>query len=198
MSISKRTDRLVKFKTFAEAKLENIGAGGEAGYYSVCATVLQLKSENCLYQSCPNGDCKKKVLDQQDGTFRCEKCNQAFQEFRWRLLVQMNVADMTGNQWVTAFQETAESVMGVSADELGRLRDSDMEAFMQVFSRANFKQFNMTLRAKMETYNDESRMRVVVSSATAVSSDLEAHKRRLQEEITALGGRLDSVKMSVD
>ena len=103
-SISSRASRPDNFKTFAEAKHENIGGTGEPGYYSVCATVLQLRSENCLYQSCPKGDCKKKVVDQQDGTFRCERCNEQFSEFRWRALMQMNVADMTDNQWVTAFQ----------------------------------------------------------------------------------------------
>ena len=103
-SISTRASRPDNFKTFAEAKHENIGGGGEPGYYSVCATILQLRNENCLYQSCPNGDCKKKVIDQQNGTYRCEKCNEEFQEFRWRALMQMNVADMTDNQWVTAFQ----------------------------------------------------------------------------------------------
>ena len=81
----------------------------------------------------------------------------------------------------------------MSADELGRMRDSNPEAFQDVFNKANFKMFNMKLRAKMETYNDESRMRVVVSNATAVSADLEAHKRRLQEEIAAMGG--DGEKM---
>ncbi|XP_043191580.1 replication protein A 70 kDa DNA-binding subunit-like [Amphibalanus amphitrite] len=197
-SISTRAARPDNFKTFAQAKHENIGGTGEPGYYSVCATILQLRSENCLYQSCPNGDCKKKVIDQQNGTFRCEKCNEQFSEFRWRALMQMNVADMTDNQWVTAFQETAEAVLGISADELGRMRDSDPERFQAVFNRATFKQFNMKLRAKMESYNDESRMRVVVSAAAPVSADLEAHKRRLREEIIAMGGQPNEEKMVVD
>ena len=88
-------------------------------------------------------------------------------------------------------------MLGISADELGKMRDSNPESFQEVFNRANFKQFNLKLRAKMETYNDENRMRVVVSAATPVSSDLEAHKRRLQEEITAMGGQPDSTKMMV-
>ena len=88
-------------------------------------------------------------------------------------------------------------MLGVTADELGRMRDSDPDSFQEVFNRANFKQFNFKLRAKMETYNDESRMRVVVSAATPVSADLEAHKRRLQEEIAAMGGQTNGDKMMV-
>jgi len=196
MSISKRVNRnMDNFKTFEEAKLENIGGTGEAGYYSVCATVLQLKSENCLYQACPNGDCKKKVLDQQNGMYRCEKCNQEFPEFRWRILMQMNIADMTGNQWCTAFQEQAETILGTTCEDLGRLKTADMEDYTRIFSRANFKQFNMRLRVKMETYNDESRLRSVVASVTPVANDLETHKKRLQDEIVAMGGSLDKMKM---
>lgn len=184
---NKRSDNNNNFKTFGEARLENVGANGSAAYFSACATILQLRSESCLYQSCPNGDCKKKVVDLNNGLFRCEKCNQEFSEFRWRLLVQMNVADATGNMWVSAFQETAETMLGVSADQLGKMRDADPNGFSRVFVNASFSRFNLVLRAKMETYNDESRLKVVVSSCTPVNADLKAYKKRLCEEITALG-----------
>ena len=38
----------------------------------------------------------------------------------YHYLPQMNMADPTDNQWCSCFQETAEKVLGVKAEELGR------------------------------------------------------------------------------
>lgn len=39
-------------------------------------------------------------------------------------LSQANLADFGDNQWVTCFQETAEALLGHSAETLGHLRDT--------------------------------------------------------------------------
>lgn len=36
--------------------------------------------------------------------------------------VQMNVADHSGSQWLTCFQDTGMEILGKSAEELGELR----------------------------------------------------------------------------
>jgi len=56
--------------------------------------------------------------------YRCEKCQQEFPKFKWRMILSVNLADNTGNQWVTCFQESAECVLGVSAEELGNMKES--------------------------------------------------------------------------
>ena len=44
-----------------------------------------------MYQSCPSGDCKKKVTEGMGGHgFFCEKCNQHFPDFRWRLMLSVS------------------------------------------------------------------------------------------------------------
>lgn len=141
----------------------------QADYFSCVATLLYTRKDNCLYQACPSSDCNKKVIDQHNGWFRCEKCNRDFPNFRYRLLLfvspqhlmlgfhaciavsnaftcvdvihvhswlipcllpfivfvclsQANLADAGDNQWVTCFQETAEVLLGHSAETLGQLR----------------------------------------------------------------------------
>lgn len=37
---------------------------------------------------------------------------------------QANLGDYSDNQWVTCFQESAEAMLGISADDLGALKDS--------------------------------------------------------------------------
>lgn len=62
----------------------------QADYFSCVATVLYILKDNCLYRACPNSDCNKKVLDQHNGWFRCEKCNQDFPNFKYRLLLSVS------------------------------------------------------------------------------------------------------------
>ena len=69
------------------------------------------------------------------------------------VLLQMNVADFTDSAWVTCFHDVAETVLGVSANDLGHLRDSDPTAFNQVLDDAHFKSFIFRLQVKLENYN---------------------------------------------
>jgi len=65
--------------------------------------------------------------------FRCEKCNIELDNFNWRLILSVNVVDMTDNQWVQCFQEQGEDILGIKAQELGDLLISDKEAYDKVF-----------------------------------------------------------------
>ena len=44
-------------------------------------------------------------------------------------------------------------LLGKSADELGRLKDSDNGAFQKIFEEATFKWYIFRLRVNMENYN---------------------------------------------
>lgn len=76
-----------------------------------------------VLQACPSENCNKKVVDQGNGMYRCEKCQQEYPKFKWRMILSVNLSDHTGNQWVTCFQESAECILGVSAEELGNLKE---------------------------------------------------------------------------
>ena len=64
----------------------------------------------------------------------------------------MSLGDFSGNQWATCFQETAEALLGMSAQEVGDLFHDDKQ-FQEVFNKAAFKTCTLRLRAKMENYN---------------------------------------------
>ncbi|XP_068206149.1 replication protein A 70 kDa DNA-binding subunit isoform X2 [Palaemon carinicauda] len=177
------------YKTFGEAKLENLGgrSGDQADYYSVKASLVLIRKENCLYPACPSASCNKKVVDLNNGMYRCEKCNQEYDNFEWRLMVSANLADISDNQWVTMFQDQAEAVLGVSAQELGGMRDNNNDAFQNVFADATFKSFNFRMRVKMETYNDESRLKNTVVQCTPIVP--KEYNRRLITEIKQMAGQ---------
>ncbi|XP_046438075.1 replication protein A 70 kDa DNA-binding subunit-like [Daphnia pulex] len=168
------------YKTFAEAKFENLGKD-KPDFYSVKAMVAMINKERALYMACPSDECNKKVIDQNNGLYRCEKCQREFQEFKWRMMLSVNIADATDQQWVTCFQETAETLLGKSADEVGRLKDSDNNEFQKIFEEATFKWYVFRLRVKMETYNDESRLKTNVYEVKEIN--YKEHNERLIREM---------------
>lgn len=56
--------------------------------------VTFLRKENVLYKACPgkNGaECKKKLIDEGNGNFRCEKCDFTTPDFVYRMIVNAQV-----------------------------------------------------------------------------------------------------------
>ncbi|XP_047235672.1 replication protein A 70 kDa DNA-binding subunit-like isoform X2 [Girardinichthys multiradiatus] len=183
-TMSRSIGSKMNWRMLSDVKNENMGHGEKAEYFSCVATVVYMRKENCLYRACPSGDCNKKVIDQQNGFYRCEKCNREFPNFRYRLLLSANLADFGDNQWVTCFQETAEVLLGRNAEELGQLRETDEAEFDEVFQKANFTTHIFKNRVKLETYNDESRVKVTVMEVLPV--DHREYSRRLLSNIQKL------------
>ncbi|KAM9801677.1 replication protein A 70 kDa DNA-binding subunit [Neosynchiropus ocellatus] len=175
------------WKTLLDVKNEHLGHGDKADYFTCLATIVYLRKENCLYQACPSQDCNKKVVDQHNGMFRCEKCDKEFPNFKYRLILSANIADYGENQWVTCFQESAEAILGQNAAYLGQLKDSNEAAFDDVFQQANFNTFIFRSRVKLETYNDESRIKATVMEVKPV--DHKEYSKRLILNIRKLAAQ---------
>ena len=102
-------DRATTTKMIGEVKQENLGSGSDRGeYYSTTATVTFFSKDKCLYKAC--GDevdgkaCNKKVVESGDGSYRCEKCMKDKTAFKWRIMLQLSMADATDNTWASCFQ----------------------------------------------------------------------------------------------
>ncbi|XP_065054177.1 replication protein A 70 kDa DNA-binding subunit-like [Rhopilema esculentum] len=172
-----------QFKTLAQMKEENLGMGDKPDYFSTRASAIFFRKENCLYKACPSAECNKKVIDE-GGEYRCEKCNRLYPEFKYRMILSTNICDSTSSQWITCFQESGEQILGTTADEVGRMRDNDERAFEDLFAEASFRMYNLRLRAKVDTYNDESRLKVICTNLSPV--DFCADSQKLLEDIKKL------------
>lgn len=66
----------------------------------------------------------------------------------------MNVMDYTGQFWMTAFNETAEQIMGISANDLMKLKnegnDLDYDAH---FAKATARTYVFQMMAKRDSFN---------------------------------------------
>lgn len=65
----------------------------------------------------------------------------------------MAVADYTAGTFFQVFNQEAEKLIGMPADELGRDFETDKDTFKQkVNEAALFKSYNFVIRTKMDTY----------------------------------------------
>ncbi|XP_044271504.1 replication protein A 70 kDa DNA-binding subunit-like [Tribolium madens] len=167
-----------------EVQDKGLGNSEKGDYFQTKATILLVRSENSLYKACPTENCNKKIVDLENGMYRCEKCCRDFPNFKYRLLVSMNIGDFSGNQWVSLFSSEAETILGKTAQEIGLTMQDDAAAGTAIFQAANFQQFIFKCRAKMEVYNDEQRLKIVVIKVDPV--DYEAHNNYLLEHIGKL------------
>lgn len=171
--------------TFHEAQLKNLGADDKPDYFQVKAVIHMVKATNATYKACPQPDCNKKVIDEENGMYRCEKCNQSYTNFKYRLLINMSVADWTSNRWVTCFNEIGEQLLGKSAQEVGRDIEEQGEAALQTM---NFKSYVFKLRAKMEMFGDVGRNKMTVMNISPVNyKEYNRHLIKDLQELTGIG-----------
>jgi replication factor A1 len=65
-------------KTLAQVKDEGLGMGETPDYFTSLATIVFIRQENVSYPSCRTEACKKKVMEDGSGQWRCEKCDKGW------------------------------------------------------------------------------------------------------------------------
>lgn len=156
------TGRNDQEKTIQQVKDERLGLNSdEAEYFQTKATIIFIKQDNISYPACPSPPeqkCNKKVTEEPDGSWRCEQCNKTYPKPEYRYIMSMNVADHTGQMWLSCFDDTGRMVIGMSADEFKDLGESGIpQAAQSVLTDATWKTLTFRCRAKMDTYQDQSR-----------------------------------------
>eukprot|EP00088_Acartia_fossae_P046737 TRINITY_DN5054_c0_g2_i1.p1 TRINITY_DN5054_c0_g2~~TRINITY_DN5054_c0_g2_i1.p1 ORF type:complete len:620 (+),score=202.71 TRINITY_DN5054_c0_g2_i1:71-1930(+) len=180
-------------KSISEVKMENLGHHSDRGdYYSCMASITYFQKDKALYKACPNQvdgrDCNKKVQENGDGTFRCEKCSMNLNNFKWRLMLSINMGDYSDGVWATCFQETAEKLLGRSSEEVGNLSEQDEGDYNKVFTDASFKTYSFRMRAKADEYNDEKRVKHTIIAVDNV--DYAAMNKMMIKELESAGQTL--------
>lgn len=167
-------------KTVSQIKDEGLGRSEKPDWITVKATVTFLKVDNFCYTACPLlvGDrpCNKKVNNNGDGTWRCDRCDRSFPECDYRYLLQLQVQDHTGLTWVTAFQEAGEEIVGAAAKELYALKyeEQDDARFAEIVRGVLFREYLLKLKVKEETFSDEQRVKSTVVRAERVNPSSES------------------------
>ena len=65
-------------KTLGQVKDEGLGLGENPDYFNSLATVVFIRQENVSYPACRSEGCKKKVVEDGNGQWRCERCDKSW------------------------------------------------------------------------------------------------------------------------
>ncbi|WFD05638.1 Replication factor A protein 1 [Malassezia vespertilionis] len=169
-------------RTLEQVKESSLGASFErADYFNTRATILYIRPNSLYYTACP--ECNKKVIDEGDG-WRCEKCDRSWPAPVRRYIFSANIADYSGQIWISGFNEIGERIIGMRADELDAIRNENENEFKAVLQRGVGKMMLFSCRAKQETFNDTNRVRYTVTQAHPVDFTKAGHE--LCEGIQAL------------
>jgi len=135
--------------------------GDKGGVATVQCAIMNVNQErDPFYEACPN--CRKRVIPGMSGDYRCEKCQADVQAERRYILTCM-LADHTGSQWVTLFNDECVELLGMTADELHgiRLNHGD-DAYLAVIKKPLFTSWNCVIKSKLEMVQDEHKLNSTV------------------------------------
>ncbi|XP_024170311.1 replication protein A 70 kDa DNA-binding subunit E [Rosa chinensis] len=162
-------------KTISQIKDEKLGTSEKPDWITISATVIFVKSDSYFYAACPlkigERQCNKKVINDGDGTWRCERCEQSVEQCDYRYILNLQIQDHTGIAWVTAFQEAGEEIMGITAKDFHNLKYEmqDEDKVAEIVRRVLFTEFVFKLKIKEETFSDEQRVKSTIVKADKVS-----------------------------
>ncbi|XP_049361733.1 replication protein A 70 kDa DNA-binding subunit A [Solanum verrucosum] len=183
-------------KTISQIKDEKLGTSEKPDWITISASVTFIKVDNFCYTACPlmigDRQCNKKVTNNGDGKWRCDRCDQTVDECEYRYILQFQIQDHTGLTWVTAFQECGDQIMGVSAKELYFLKyeEQDDDRFAEIMRNVLFNQFIFKLKVKEEMYSDEQRVKSTMVKAEKLNFQPET--RFLFDLINKINGQESS------
>ncbi|KAL8941616.1 MAG: hypothetical protein Q9211_001747 [Gyalolechia sp. 1 TL-2023] len=168
--------RMDPIKTIQQVKEENLGMSENTDYFTTKATIIYIKQESFAYPACLSADCNKKVVQLDDGGWRCEKCDTTHPKPEYRYIMALSACDHTGQLYLNCFDDVGRLVMGMSADRLMELREEDEKAAGEIFQDATCKIWVFRCRAKMDNFQDQQRVRYQVSSANPIHYSAECSK----------------------
>lgn len=160
--------------SIATAQNENLGRSEKGDFFSIKGAVNFLKVDNFAYPACSNENCNKKVIEESDGTWRCEKCDTNNQAPDWRYMLTLSVLDETGQMWVTVFNDQAKQLLGIGANELMAMKDNDADLFTKTIQGIQMNQYDFRIRAREDNYNNQSRIRYTISNLHLLNFKAEA------------------------
>lgn len=153
---------------------------GERMVVDVVCSVKQFASRDPFYAACPlqvdGRSCNKKVIEQDNGSWFCHRCEQGMPQPKLRYILSFQVIDSTGTAWLTAFDEAGNSLLKTSADEYAALLERGNNDGLDALRR-RAEHRPLTIRCLVRNERDlkgELRLQTVVSHLTRLNFAAEA------------------------
>ena len=163
--------------------------GEKPTYFNAKAYVVSIKPDQTLYyMAAPDGS-NKKVVEEGPNNFLCVATQKHFSSFIRRYIMRCRVTDASGEAWVNVFNDQAEAILGMKADEIAPLKEgSDPGPYMAQLKQAEFREYVLRVMTRTEEYEGEARRRLTIQSAVPVNFAMES-KATLAKIQAMLGGK---------
>ncbi|GLJ18110.1 hypothetical protein SUGI_0319830 [Cryptomeria japonica] len=142
---------------------------------------VNVTDQNFYYVACPlivNGrPCKKKYTQQVDDSWFFSRCQMTMQDCNYSYLLPLKLQDAIGTLWATAFDEGSIQLLHKTAKQLCALQNdaTTTETTCLMIKRLLSRHYSFTLLVSTETYNSESKMKVIVNKVTPVDFKAKCH-----------------------
>ncbi|THU72612.1 hypothetical protein C4D60_Mb04t14040 [Musa balbisiana] len=158
--------------------------GQDKPAFSINVYVSFIKPDQTMwYRACKT--CNKKVTEAVGSGYWCESCQKNDDRCSLRYIMVVKVSDPSGEAWLSVFNETAEKIMGCSADELDRVKTEEGDEKYQLkLKEATWVPHLFRVSVAYTEYMNDRRQRITVRAEAPV--DCAAESRYLLEEIHKL------------
>lgn len=144
---------------------------------NVKAIITRIKHDiDPWYPACPNSavqgqqqQCSRKVTQDTDGNWTCDRCNKTFAKCNYRFILSMTIADHTSSQYISVFDEEAKTLLGHDANEMQQLKEQDTNAYEGIFQEATLTEHGFWITAKSEVQTEVERIRRVGRRVTSLN-----------------------------
>lgn len=113
------------------------------------------------YDSCPTDRCKKRVMDMNNGSFRCEKCNKDIDTPVKRFIQTILIGDATGDLYISMFHEDFLKTMLIPEEKLTDICN-EPERLEAHVAQSGCRQYVVKLKVFRETYAEQTRTKATV------------------------------------
>jgi replication factor A1 len=156
------------YKSFYEIKQDAESTDCKENSYLVNGIIVFIRKDDpsyMFYSACKNKNkCKKKLVKDSDGYYRCEGCQETFNQCEFNYILSIKLQDFADCLWVTAFDEVANTLLGHSATTLHAAFIDNIELFEDIITRSYMKRIEGVVKSKIKETPQGKRPQYVLNS----------------------------------
>lgn len=174
------------FKNFLEIKQECEATGKEESFtISGVVGFIRNEPDQMFYPACKNlNKCKKKVIKDSSGLYRCENCSESFEECEFRYYLNMRLQDYSDSVWAVAFDEVSSNIVGIPATELHNIYIDSQERFDDTLQKVFMKRIEGTLKVKINETPQGRKYQYILNSVQVFDANKSLQRNlKLIEEL---------------
>jgi len=177
----------INASNLAELQPEEIAPATDKPTFAwVCAHTMLCKPDQTMYYcSTPEEGNNKKVIEDNAGKWYCEANGQTYDSCQRRYIMRFKMMDASGSAWVNCFNDEAETMFGVTADEMHEMKENDFKKYEDTVKRMESKHWSFLVKCQTEEYQGETKRRMTAVKCNKIDYVAESKKLLARMGITA-------------